>query len=115
MLNTPSASSLLSHILPPPPLPVLQVFTETLEAMDRVEDLCTYLFTALERIAAPVEWSHVDVFQQAEALLVRGGESGRGSGLLLVRGGESGPDSGSLSSWLCECSRAAASLLQYRI
>ena len=47
-----------------------------LEAMDHIEDLCTYLFTALERIAAPVEWGNVDVFKEAETLLVRGGVSG---------------------------------------
>ena len=91
---SPSSPSSPTH---PPLMP--QVFTETLEAMDHIEDLCTYLFTALERIAAPVEWSNVDVFQQAEALLVRG-EVGR----VHERGG------GSLSSWLCECLRIAASL-----
>ena len=50
---------------------------DLLEAIDHVEDLCTYLFTALERIAAPVEWSHVDVFKEAEALLVRDAASGQ--------------------------------------
>ena len=56
---------------------MLQVFVDILEAIDHVEDLCTYLFTALERIAAPVEWSQVDVFKDAEALLVRDAASGQ--------------------------------------
>ena len=68
--------SLLSPPLSPSP-PTLQVFADTLDAMDHMEDLCVYIFTALERIAAPVEWSHVDIFKAADNLLVRDAVSGR--------------------------------------
>ena len=48
----------------------LKVFVDFMGAMEHVEELCADFFTALERIAAPVEWGQVDLFKDAEALMV---------------------------------------------
>ena len=50
--------------------PSLRVFADLVQAFDKIEDMCTFLFTALERMAAPVEWANVDLFKEAEGLLV---------------------------------------------
>jgi PI-3-kinase-related kinase SMG-1 len=47
----------------------LRIFAELIQALDKIEETCTFLFTALERIAAPVEWGCVDLFKEAEGLL----------------------------------------------